>query len=99
MAHTKIEGLSARIKFKYASKDSHEGRDIAYIYNRKQFDTLEIPVDKFENSQFIEIGQEINLEGHKCKVVNMNFKFYDQVNSLGDGDYNCQVLVLVERLD
>ena len=96
MAHSPF---LTRIKFKYTTKDEREGRDIDHIYNRDQFDTLGIPIDKFDNSQFIEIGQEIDLEGHRCKVVKMNFKLYEQTYSHGDGDFNSQVLVLVERLD
>lgn len=107
----KLERFFARILFKYASKNDREGREIAYLYNRETFNELNIQRHKFDNSQFIEVGDTITLEGHKCRVVEINFKLDEHLNNMSHGyginvyspteptDFNCQIGVFVERLD
>ncbi|HEX7844712.1 MAG TPA: hypothetical protein VF476_02865 [Chitinophagaceae bacterium] len=106
------ERFFARILFKYEGKDGHEGRDICYIYNREALDeVIGLPKHQYDKSQFIEIGQELMLEGYRCRVVDINFKLYEQLNDMSGGyginllsptdptDYNCQVGVFVERIE
>ena len=107
-----LERFFARILFKYVLQGEREGREIAYIYNREALDVL-YPIKKqeWDNSQFIEIGDIIELEGKQCVVKEINFKLYDHINEMGHGygislyatteptDFNCQVCVLVDRVD
>lgn len=101
------ERFFARILISY-----NEGREICYIYHRQDFDAvLGIPKQTYDNSQFIEIGQELILEGYRCKVVNINFKLEETLYNMGGGnevnmlspsdptDFNCQIGVFVERIE
>lgn len=112
MDKNEYERLYARILFNYASKSGEQGREIMYAYNRQVIEGLNIkrhPYDK--KSQFIEIGDILELEGQKCKVVDINFKLehtlYDMSGSAGlnlysptePTDFNCQIGVFVEQID
>lgn len=111
MDSRQLERLFARILFKYNTKGGREGREIMYAYNRQVIDSLNIKRHTYDNSQFIEVGNIIELEGHKCKVIEINFKLepklYEMIPGVGINiysptdptDYNCQIGVFVERLD
>ena len=110
MTQHKLERFFARILFKYEPSNNKDGREIVCIYNRETLDQLNIKKQTFDNSQFISIGDIIELEGYKCKVVDINFKLYDQLNDMSGGygfnllspteptDFNCQIGVFVERI-
>ncbi|CAD5276992.1 MULTISPECIES: hypothetical protein [unclassified Imperialibacter] len=106
------EQLYARILFNYESKDGHQGREIMYAYNRQVLEGLKIKRDPYDKkSQFIEIGDILELEGQKCKVVNINFKLEPTLYDMSGGgginiyspteptDFNCQIGVFVERIE
>jgi hypothetical protein len=111
MAQPNLEKFYARILFKYVAQGDRDGREISYIYNRESLDELKIEKQEWDNSQFIEIGQIITLEGYKCKVIEINFKLEDHINDMEHGyginilspteptNFNCQIGVFVERLD
>lgn len=111
MESEKLERLFARILFKYSTKVGQDGREIMYAYNRQVIDSLNIKKQTYDQSQFIEVGDILELEGHKCKVTEINFKLeptlYDMSGGYGINlysptdptDYNCQIGVFVERLD
>jgi hypothetical protein len=107
-----FERFFARILLKYTSQGDREGRPICYIYNRESLDDfLKIKKQEWDNSQFIEIGDILELEGHNCIVKEINFKLEDHVNKMDHGyginvygltdptDFNCQICVLVERME
>ncbi|MFZ5976507.1 MAG: hypothetical protein EO766_12455 [Hydrotalea sp. AMD] len=109
MTQPKRERFFARMLFKYHGDNK---REICYIYNRQDLDDLlNIKRQEWDNSQFISVGDIVTLEGHKCKVVNINFKLEEHLYEMGHGyginmlspsdptDYNCQIGVFVERLD
>jgi hypothetical protein len=111
MQQNNLERFFTRLLFKYVGDDSHEGREIAYIYNRESLSELNIERQKFDNSQFIEVGNVLTLEGYKCKVVSINFKLLECLNVMSSAyginllsptdptDFNSQVGIFVERLD
>ena len=111
MEAKQFEKLQARILLKYVSEGDRDGREIAYLYNRESFDTLNIEKQDFDDSQFISIGDIIELEGYKCKVVEINFKLESQLYKMNPNvginllsptdpsDYNCQIGVFVERIE
>jgi hypothetical protein len=106
------ERFYARILFSYADQGEKEGRVISYIYNREALDAL-YPIKKqtYDNSQFIEVGDIIELEGKKCIVKSINFKLEDHINEMGHGygvnlysptdptDFNCQIGVFVDWVE
>ena len=105
----KPESFFTRILFKYHGEKK---REICYIYNRQDLDDLlNIKRQEWDNSQFISIGDTVILEGHKCKVIEINFKLEEGLNKMESGygvnmlspseptDYNCQIGVFVERVD
>ena len=58
-----FELLQARILIKYMPQGDKDGRDIAYLCNRQAFDKLNIERQEYDNSQFISVGDIIELEG------------------------------------
>jgi len=110
MSQKNLERFFTRLLFKYIGDDNHEGREIAYIYNRESLNELNIKRQKYDNSQFIEVGDLLTLENHKCKVVSINFKLDERLNDMSGGyginllsptdptDFNCQIGIFVERL-
>ena len=101
-----METLQARILIQHK-----QGATIAYLYNREAFDLLEIEKQTYDNSQFIEIGQILKIEGKKYRVESINFKMeeklYEMNNQYGiniysptdPSDFNCQIGVFVNQLD
>ena len=71
---------------------------------------LKIEKQKWDNSQFIEIGQIIEYNERKYKVENVNFKMDSDFNKVDNSvginiysptdvsDYNCQIGVFVSSL-
>jgi hypothetical protein len=110
MIQPKFERFFARILFKYISQGERDGREIAYIYNRQSLDELKIEKQTYDNSQFISIGDTIELEGYKCKVKDINFKLEPKICDMSGGyginmlsptyptDFNCQIGIFIERL-
>src|SRR5690606_6759815 len=88
-----------------------KGATIAYLYNRESFELLKIDKSKFDNSQFIEIGQKIEYNETQYEVKNINFKLeetlYEMDNNYGinmysptdPSNYNCQIGVFVDTFD
>jgi hypothetical protein len=110
MDSTNLERLFARIIFEYVTKDNEQGRTIMYAYNRQVLESLKIEPFK-DKAQYIEVGQIIELEGFKCKVVEINFRLehelFEMTNTAGlnvysptePTDYNLQIGVFVQRVD
>lgn len=110
MVNDKFERLIARILFVYTDAGETQGREIMYAYNREVIEQLNLPRDKNFQSQFIETGSIIELEGFKCNVVNVNFKLDSTLHKMNPlkginvlsptepTDYNCQITVFVERI-
>jgi hypothetical protein len=107
MEKNELERLQARILFNYEG-----GREIMYAYNRQVLESLNLKRHPNDNkSQFIEIGDIIELEGYQCKVVDINFKLEHTLYDMSGGhginiyspteptDFNCQIGVFVERLE
>ena len=108
----KLEPFLTRILFKYKDTETQAMREITYIYNREALDQLlSIKKHTEDNSQFIEIGDILTLEGHQCKVMSMNFKLEEKTSDMSGGyginmlspteptDFNCQIGVFVDRID
>lgn len=106
------ERFFARILFKYVAQGEKEGRPICYVYNREGLDELlSIKKQEWDNSQFIEIGDIVILEGKKCIVKEINFKLDDHINNMQQGygvnilgtseptDFNCQIGVFVDWVE
>ena len=101
-----MEQLQTRILLAY---EGENGGRIAYLYYREAFDLLNIEVQKYDKSQFIEIGQIIEFEGKRYRVKSCNFKMYEELckvdNNIGTNlysptdlsDYNCQIGIFVEN--
>lgn len=97
-----MDTLKTRILIKHK-----DGATIAYLYNREAFDLLKIPKQEYDNSQFIEIGQEIEYEEIRYRVDSINFKFEEKTFEMNHGyginmyspteqaDFNCQISVFV----
>jgi hypothetical protein len=108
MDKEKIEPFMARVIFKYLQQGENEGRVISYVYSRQALNELVIiKQDSYDNSQFLEIGNELMLEGKKCVIKNINFKLEDHThkmtNSTGDIydvelplNFNCTIHVFVD---
>ena len=106
----KFEKLIARILFVYVDEGETRGREIMYAYNRQSIEPLKLKRDKYFNSQFIDVGDILTLEGFKCKVVRINYMLDSALHEMspGDGvnslspteptDYNCQINIFVERI-
>lgn len=106
-----LERFFARISFSYATKNGVSGRHIMTIYNRESLNELNIKKDKYDDSQFIEVGNELTLEDQRCKIVKINFKLEKKLYTIQPGlginlssptdptDYNCQIGVFVESID
>ncbi|MFG6686242.1 hypothetical protein ACGK9U_06650 [Mariniflexile sp. HNIBRBA6329] len=100
-----MEKLQSRILIQH-----EKGATIAYLYNRESFDLLKIDKDSYDDSQFLEIGQIIEYDGRKLKIVNINFKmekdFYDANPNMGinlysptdPSGYNCQIGIFVKDI-
>lgn len=111
MQRNNSERFFTRLLFKYIGNEEFQGRAITYIYNRESLNELKIERQKFDNSQFIEVGDILNLEGYKCKVVTINFKVFESMNEMNSDyganfvsstdptDFNCQIGIFVERLE
>jgi hypothetical protein len=81
---------------------------IAYLYNRESFNLLKIEKATWDNSQFIEVGQIIEFEGNRYKVLELNLKLEEKLYKINPNvgvnlysptdpsDYNCQIGVFVE---
>lgn len=101
-----METLQARILIQHV-----EGATIAYFYNRESFDLLNIERQTYDKSQFIEIGQIIEIEGIKYKVDHINFKMEETLHEMNHGyginlyspsdpsDFNCQIGIFVKNID
>ena len=99
-----MEQLQARILIKHV-----EGAEIAYLYNREAFDLLNIKLEDWDKSQFIEAGTSLEYDGKKYIVESVNFKMepelYGTFNESGVNMYsptdsmphNCQIRVLVKN--
>lgn len=99
-----MEQLQARILIKHV-----EGAEIAYLYNREAFDLLNIKLEDWDKSQFIEAGTLLEYDGKKYIVESVNFKMepqlYGTFNESGVNMYsptdsmpqNCQIRVLVKN--
>ena len=111
MSDKTLEKLQARIMIQYEGSAGKGGRTIIYIYNRETLDTLNIKRQTYDNSQFIEVGDKMTLEGYECEVVQINFKLEDHLNKMEHGfginllsptdptNFNCQIGVFVKRLE
>jgi hypothetical protein len=100
-----MEKLQSRILIQH-----EEGATIAYLYNRESFDLLKIEKNSYDDSQFIEIGQTIEYDRRKLKVVSINFKMekdlYEVDPSKGinlyaptdPSNYNCQMGIFVKDI-
>ena len=101
MSSPLFDSFAVRILFAYKN-----GREIMYVYDREHLDQhFQIKHHSFDDGQYISIGDVLNLEGHSCKVVDINFKLYEGAMDTGHPDvasasveFNCQVGVFVERL-
>ena len=105
MKNFNMERLINRILIAY-----EEGGEIAYLYNREAFGLLEVEKQKWDESQFLEIGNIINYQNQKFEIVDINFKLYKEIskvdNNLGINlysptdlsDYNCQVGIFVKAV-
>ncbi|MBL4653649.1 MAG: hypothetical protein JKY53_12425 [Flavobacteriales bacterium] len=101
-----MEPLKLRLLISYV-----EGATIAYLYNREAFELLGIEKDTFDGSQFVEIGKEIEYDGTKYTVENINFKMYKELyevdNTVGINihsptdlmDYSCQIGIFVSEIE
>lgn len=101
-----MEQLQARIHVQHI-----KGAEITYLYNRESFDLLKIKRHKFDNSQFIEIGQILEIDGKKYEVKNINFKMEEKMNIMDNkyginlysptdpSDFNCQIGVFVDNAE
>lgn len=99
-----MENLKTRILIKHV-----EGATIAYLYNREAFDLLNIKKDKYDNSQFIEVGNPIVYNNSKYIVKEINFKMEHELRDMGQGygisinspteqsDFNCQIGIFVDN--
>jgi hypothetical protein len=88
-----------------------DSSEIIYLYNKKSLDKLKIKFNEYDNSQFIEINDKLNINGKNCIVKDINFKMYpetfemesigglDMLSEFGQADFNCQIRVLVESLN
>ena len=97
-----MEKLQLRILIQHI-----QGETINYFYNRESFDQLNI--EKYDNSQFIEIGNTFYFEDVKYIVKDINFKMEEQLcgvdNSKGvsmrsstePSEYNCRVAIFVDN--
>lgn len=112
MSAPKLEKFAMRILFKYFSQGDTQGREIAYIYNREALNELyAIKRQEFDNSQFIEVGDILILEGKECVVKEINFKLDDHLNEMEHGyginllspteptNFNCQLGVFVDWVE
>jgi len=98
-----METLKARILIQHVAGDT-----MNFIYNREAFDLLKVDRHSSENSQFVEIGQVLEINEKKYKVTNINFKLLELLHEMGDGyginilssttpsDYNCQIGIFVD---
>lgn len=87
-----------------------QGAEIAYFYNRESFNLLNIIKQEYDQSQFVEIGDIIKINGEDYIVKNLNFKMENQlfnlnpeygVNMYSPTDptqYNCQVGIFVDNI-
>lgn len=98
-----MEQLQVRILLQHV-----KGATIAYFYNRESFDLLNIKKQKYDDSQFIEIGNIIEFENTKYVIKALNFKMEKQLFEMDNkygvnlhsptdpSDYNCQIGVFVD---
>lgn len=101
-----MENLQLRLLIQHV-----EGATIAYLYNRESFDLLNITPHKFDNSQFLELGQVIEYGGTKYRIEEINFKmeqnFHDINPNIGinlyspsdPSGFNCQMGIFVKDID
>lgn len=101
-----MEPLLSRILIQHV-----QGADLAYLYNREAFDLLNIKRHQYDNSQFIEVGDEITYNNEKYVVKSINVKMFDQtidmnhpygVNIYSPTDpsnYNLQIGIFVDDAD
>jgi len=87
-----------------------DGSIITYLYNRESFNLLRIEKQKYDNSQFIEVGQIIEYEGNRYKVIELNLKLEEKLYKINTkvgfnmysptdpSDYSCQIGVFVEDI-
>lgn len=107
MATPQYERFFARILIGFK-----EGGTLCYVYNRESLDEVfNIKREEYDKSQFIEIGNILTFNGHKYKVVEINFKLEDHLNKMDHGyginvyglteptDFNCQIGVFVDKID
>ena len=112
MADNQLERFFARIIFTFPHTETQAGREMAHIYNREDLNGFcEIPIEQFDKSQFIKIGDKLTLEGKKCEVKNIMFNLHDHINIMSHGrgvnlksptpptDFNCSVVVIVDWVD
>lgn len=99
-----MEPFLARILIQHA-----EGATIAYLYNREAFDLLKVKKHEYDNSQFIEIGQELVIEDNIYVVESINIKLEEKTFDMNHGygfnmysptdpsDFNMQIGVFVKN--
>lgn len=103
MKNFNMEKLITRILLAY-----EEGGEIAYLYNREAFGLLQVEKQKWDESQFLEIGQKITYENQMFEIVEINFKLYKEMSKVDNNvginlysptdlsDYNCQIGIFVK---
>lgn len=87
-----------------------EGAEIAYLYNRESFDLLNIDRQRYDGSQFIEAGQELQYRDSRYIIDSVNFKMYSELQEMDPRyginiyspseptDFNCQLGVFVRNI-
>lgn len=86
-----------------------QGATIAYLYNRESFELLKIKKQKYDSSQFIDLGDIIEYGETKYVVKSINLKLEDKTYAMSSrkginlhaptepSDYNCQIGVFVDN--
>lgn len=104
-----MENFATRVLIKIKDGDT-----IAYLHTREAFDLLNIPVNDFNQHQYLEIGNEFIYDDIKYKIVGINFvmmpflyeaqtepkgvNLYSPDAEEQDFDVNSQVGIFVERV-
>jgi len=100
-----MEILQTRILLRHT-----QGATIAYFYNRESFDLLNIDRQTYDNSQFVEIGQNIEYNGVQYVVRNINIKLEEKTFQMNNeygvnlysptdaSDFNLKIGVFVDSL-
>lgn len=99
------ERLFTRVKIQHV-----KGKEFGNWYNRESLSGLSLKKDDFEGSEFLEVGNNIQLDGKEYIIANINFKLETELwdmssrygvnilSSTDPTDFNVTINVFVDTI-